>query len=163
MGVEGPTDDPGHQRASRAPDPKLPHHPHLLPGRPHALRRRRGRPLAARQQQRLLSGRRAHLVRLESSIHRAAASWSSHQSSSSCASSHPNLHRRKFFQDRTVKSVRGAEPQIVKDIAWFNTDGNELLRGGLERALEPHPRSHAQRHPLSRSSLTTKVKPVYRR
>ncbi len=39
---------------------------------------------------------------------------------------HPNLHRRKFFQDRTVKSRRGAEPQIVRDIAWYNTDGNEF-------------------------------------
>ncbi len=39
---------------------------------------------------------------------------------------HPNLHRRKFFQDRTVKSSRGAEPRIIKDISWFNTDGNEL-------------------------------------
>ncbi len=39
---------------------------------------------------------------------------------------HPNLHRRKFFQDRTVKGKRGAEPQIVRDIAWYNTDGNEF-------------------------------------
>ena len=30
---------------------------------------------------------------------------------------HPNLHRRKFFQDRTIRGV---------DVAWFNTDGNEL-------------------------------------
>ena len=33
---------------------------------------------------------------------------------------HPNLHRRKFFQDRTIKG------SIVRDIAWYNTDGNEL-------------------------------------
>jgi glycogen operon protein len=30
---------------------------------------------------------------------------------------HPNLHRRKFFQDRTI---RGA------DVAWYNTDGSDL-------------------------------------
>ena len=34
--------------------------------------------------------------------------------------SHPNLHRRKFFQDRTVKG------SIQRDIAWYNTDGKEL-------------------------------------
>jgi isoamylase len=34
--------------------------------------------------------------------------------------SHPNLHRRKFFQDR---QIRGS---VVRDIAWYNTDGNEL-------------------------------------
>jgi glycogen operon protein len=33
---------------------------------------------------------------------------------------HPNLHRRKFFQDRTVKN------SVVRDIAWYNTDGNEM-------------------------------------
>ncbi len=34
--------------------------------------------------------------------------------------SHPNLHRRKFFQDR---NIRGS---VVRDIAWYNTDGNEF-------------------------------------
>jgi len=34
--------------------------------------------------------------------------------------SHPNLHRRRFFQDRTVKG------SVMRDIAWYNTDGNEL-------------------------------------
>jgi len=33
---------------------------------------------------------------------------------------HPNLHRRKFFQDRVIRG------SVVRDIAWFNTDGNEL-------------------------------------
>ncbi len=33
---------------------------------------------------------------------------------------HPNLHRRKFFQDR---KIRGS---VVRDIAWFGTDGNDL-------------------------------------
>jgi isoamylase len=33
---------------------------------------------------------------------------------------HPNLHRRKFFQDR---KIRGS---VVRDIAWMGTDGNEL-------------------------------------
>ena len=33
---------------------------------------------------------------------------------------HPNLHRRKFFQDRTIKG------SVVRDIVWYNTDGKEL-------------------------------------
>ena len=33
---------------------------------------------------------------------------------------HPNLHRRKFFQDA---QIRGS---VVRDVAWFGTDGNEL-------------------------------------
>ncbi|HEX4037779.1 MAG TPA: glycogen debranching protein GlgX [Acidobacteriaceae bacterium] len=34
--------------------------------------------------------------------------------------SHPNLHRRKFFQDRVIRG------SVLRDIAWFNTDGNEF-------------------------------------
>ena len=34
--------------------------------------------------------------------------------------SHPNLHRRKFFQDRTIKG------SVIRDIAWYGTDGNEF-------------------------------------
>jgi isoamylase len=33
---------------------------------------------------------------------------------------HPNLHRRKFFQDRVIRG------SVVRDIAWYNTDGNEF-------------------------------------
>ncbi len=33
---------------------------------------------------------------------------------------HPNLHRRKFFQDRQVKG------SVERDIAWYNPDGNEI-------------------------------------
>ncbi|HEX3986915.1 MAG TPA: glycogen debranching protein GlgX [Acidobacteriaceae bacterium] len=33
---------------------------------------------------------------------------------------HPNLHRRKFFQDRVIRG------SLIRDIAWYNTDGNEL-------------------------------------
>jgi glycogen operon protein len=37
---------------------------------------------------------------------------------------HPNLHRRKFFQDREVHKAGGSE--VEKDIAWFNRDGNQV-------------------------------------
>src|ERR1700761_1475392 len=33
---------------------------------------------------------------------------------------HPNLHRRRFFQDR---KIRGS---VVRDVAWYGTDGKEL-------------------------------------
>jgi glycogen operon protein len=33
---------------------------------------------------------------------------------------HPNLHRRKFFQDRTIRG------SVVRDIAWYNTNGEEF-------------------------------------
>jgi isoamylase len=33
---------------------------------------------------------------------------------------HPNLHRRKFFQD---SQIRGS---VVKDVAWYGTDGSEV-------------------------------------
>ena len=39
---------------------------------------------------------------------------------------HPNLHRRKFFQDREVRRHGGGVLYTVKDAAWFNTDGNEV-------------------------------------
>jgi glycogen operon protein len=34
--------------------------------------------------------------------------------------SHPNLHRRKFFQDRTIRN------SVVRDIAWYGADGHEM-------------------------------------
>ena len=40
---------------------------------------------------------------------------------------HPNLHRRKFFQDREIrKKGDGSLVRVVKDVAWFNPDGNEV-------------------------------------
>jgi glycogen operon protein len=38
--------------------------------------------------------------------------------------SHPNLHRRKFFQDRPIR--KEGEKMLVMDIAWFNTDGKPV-------------------------------------
>jgi glycogen operon protein len=35
-------------------------------------------------------------------------------------STHPNLHRRKFFQDRVIRN------SVVRDIAWYSADGNEM-------------------------------------
>jgi isoamylase len=33
---------------------------------------------------------------------------------------HPNLHRRRFFQDRVIRG------SVVRDIAWYGTDGTEI-------------------------------------
>jgi isoamylase len=50
---------------------------------------------------------------------------------------HPNLHRRKFFQDREIRK-RG-ESTIIQDIAWFNPDGNqvtdEVWNAGWSRSI----------------------------
>ncbi len=40
---------------------------------------------------------------------------------------HPNLHRRKFFQDREIrKKGEGTLVAVIKDVAWINPDGNEV-------------------------------------
>jgi isoamylase len=38
--------------------------------------------------------------------------------------SHPNLHRRKFFQDREIR--KPGQDTDVMDLAWFNTDANHI-------------------------------------
>ncbi len=37
---------------------------------------------------------------------------------------HPNLHRRKFFQDRKIHGAH--ESTVIQDIAWFNPDGQQV-------------------------------------
>ncbi|MFP5204223.1 MAG: hypothetical protein ACLGP3_07220 [Acidobacteriota bacterium] len=40
---------------------------------------------------------------------------------------HPNLRRRRFFQDRVIRTPAGDKPvRVVKDIAWYTPDGNEV-------------------------------------
>jgi glycogen operon protein len=38
--------------------------------------------------------------------------------------SHPNLHRRRFFQDRQIRQTE--QSPKTHDIAWFNTDGSQV-------------------------------------
>ena len=35
---------------------------------------------------------------------------------------HPNLHRRKFFQDREIRNTEGTA--VLHDLSWFGADGN---------------------------------------
>jgi len=37
---------------------------------------------------------------------------------------HPNLHRRKFFQDRVIRRTDGTD--LVHDVAWYGTDGGAI-------------------------------------
>ena len=43
---------------------------------------------------------------------------------------HPNLHRRKFFQDRTISPGTANKQQVdgaeVSDISWYRPDGQEM-------------------------------------
>jgi glycogen operon protein len=40
---------------------------------------------------------------------------------------HPNLHRRKFFQDREIRRKGNGELlRVIRDITWFNNDGSEF-------------------------------------
>ncbi len=63
-GVEGPSDDPKVRRAPQPPGAQLPDDADAVAGRADAARRRRDRPDAERQQQRLLPGQRDVVVRL---------------------------------------------------------------------------------------------------
>ncbi len=80
MGVEGPTDDPDDHRRPRAAEAQSAGDAVSVAGRAHAVRRRRNRPHAARQQQRLLPGQRDQLVRLESGRAPAPSCWNSRAS-----------------------------------------------------------------------------------
>jgi isoamylase len=40
---------------------------------------------------------------------------------------HPNLHRRKFFQDREIRKRKdGSLVRLERDAVWLNPDGNEV-------------------------------------
>ena len=78
FGVEGPTDDPASRSGARAAAPQLHGHAAAVAGRADDQRRRRDRPHAERQQQRLLPGQRHQLVRLGRCSRRIATSSPSH-------------------------------------------------------------------------------------
>ena len=76
MGAEGPTARSGDRARATGADAKLSGHAAALPGRAHALRRRRSCAHPAGQQQCLLPGQRVELVRLEAQPRSRSACWS---------------------------------------------------------------------------------------
>ena len=119
-GVEGPTDDPAINATARAAEAQPPGDAAAVAGRADDQPRRRARPHAAGQQQRLLPGQRDQLDRLGPDRRAEARSSSSRAGSSRFRLAQPALRRRKYFQGR---SIRGGG---VKDVAWLAPDGREM-------------------------------------
>ena len=165
-GVEGETDDPGDQRAARAAEAQLHRDAVPLAGRADDARRRRARPHAARQQQRLLPGQRDLLVRLDARRRRSERQLEFFIAHDPLRREHPIFHRRHFFQGRPI---RGSS---VKDIVWLDPDGGEmtdadwresharclgvyLLRRRPHRDRRARPAAHATRASSCSSTRTT--------
>ena len=120
MGVEGPTDDPAINGLRERQMRNFLTDAAAEPGRAHAPRRRRVRAHAAGQQQRLLPGQRASPGSTGTSDEEQKRLLEFTAKLIALRKEHPNLHRRKFFQDR---KIRGS---VVRDVAWYGTDGKEL-------------------------------------
>ena len=114
-GVEGPTERSGDPGSARAAEAEFPGDAAALARRADDLRRRRDRPHAKRQQQRLRAGQRDQLV--------STGIWTSAHGSLleftrrlvEIRRQHPNLHRRKFFQDRSI------DPGNDSSAKWTDT------------------------------------------
>ena len=117
-GVEGPTDDPEIVAAARAAEAQLPGDAAAVAGRADDQPRRRAGPDAARQQQRLLPGQRAHAGSTGTSTPTSRRCSSSPASWCSFRRAQPTLRRRKYFQGR---NIRGGQ-----DVAWLSPDGREM-------------------------------------
>ena len=117
-GAEGPTDDPDVLTLRQRQHAQLPGDAVSVAGRADAVRRRRDRPHAGGQQQRLLPGQRDVLVRLGTRRRRrcsgSRATWSAPRSE------HPVFCRRRWFQGRPI---HGSD---VSDIGWFTPGGTEM-------------------------------------
>ena len=96
-GAEGPEVDEPIRGAAQAPDEEHAGDAAAVAGHADAARRRRVRPHAAGQQQRLLPGQRDLLARLEPRRPRRAPDPLRAASSPGCASSYPILRRTRFL------------------------------------------------------------------
>ena len=115
-GVEGDDRRRGDPRPARPPAAQPRHHAAAVPGRADAPRRRRARPHPGRQQQRLLPGQRAVVVRL--GRRRRATSTRGASRSPTLRRSHPVFRRRRWFQGRRIRDI--------DDLAWFRPDGETM-------------------------------------
>jgi len=57
----------------------------------------------------------------------ASSAWSQSTPQQPAPQQQPDLHRRKFFQDREIrKKGEGTLVAVIRDVAWINPDGNEV-------------------------------------
>ena len=169
-GAEGPTDDAGRERAARAAEAQLPRDAAAFAGRADAARRRRARPHAAGQQQRLLPGQRAQLDRLgrrrrrARRVHRAADRRAQAASDVPAAPLFPGQEparpglavaqsrRRRDDARELGRSVRALRRRAVPRGGVRGAgrarraDHRRRLPAALERALREHRVSPARRH-----------------
>ena len=120
-GVGGADRRRGRQRAARPPAAQLPHHAAAVAGRADDLPRRRARPHAERQQQRLLPGQRAHLDRLGQGRRRAC--WSSPVWCRRCA---PTTRCSAGAASSAASRCGRRGQDGLPDISWFAPDGAEM-------------------------------------
>ena len=114
----------GDQRAARAAAAELPDDAVALAGRADAPRRRRVRAHAARQQQRLVPGQRALVVRLGGGRRRAARVRAAPDP---LRRRHPVFRRSAFL---TGREVRGSG---LPDVWWFRPDGRRMTQRDWQR------------------------------
>ena len=145
-GVEGTDRRPGGPRPAPPDDAQPAHDAAGVHRRADAHRRRRDRPHPARQQQRLLPGRRDLLAVLGPRPVAAATCSPGPGPCSRCAASTRCCAHDDFFEGRP------AHADGIKDLAWFGADGQELTAGALVRPRPAGPR-HAT-SPATRSSTT---------
>ena len=126
-GAEGADRRSRGQRAARAPAAQLPRHAVALPGRADAARRRRDRPHAGRQQQRLVPGQRDLLVRLGARRATRERLLEFTQRLIALRRAHPVFHRRDFL---TGEDAAGSG---LPDAWWFRPDGRRMTQQRLEQ------------------------------
>ena len=113
LGAEGPTDDPEINELRERQKRNFLATLLLSPGRADDLRRRRVRPHAARQQQRLLPGQRAHLVRLEAG-RLARAADGVHAQAGEAAADASQPAPQKVLPGPYDSQLRGARHRLVR-------------------------------------------------
>ena len=116
----GPDRRPRGARAARAAAAQLPRDADALRGRAAAARRRRVRAQPGRQQQRLLPGQRAHLVRLERGRGERATWSSSPPACAACASS------TRCSAAASSSTGTPAHETDRDDLDWYRPDGSPM-------------------------------------
>ena len=134
---------PGDHRAARAPAAQLPRHAAALPGHADAARRRRVRPLAGRQQQRLVPGQRDVLVRLGGD-EGGERLLDVHAQLIALRAEHPVFRRRQFLHGHRRGGLRAARRVVVPARRAAHDEGR-LGRRRLAAARDV-PQRRGDRH-----------------